>query len=215
MAKQSFRTIRSLKTISDCFGGRCRRFFARTGCCMNLAAYKVTGYSPGRSRLVQVLWYFCSAVVFQSQFFPFSPLKTLLLRAFGARVGRGVVVKPSVRIKFPWRLEVGDHCWIGESVWIDNLAAVRIGSNVCISQGAYFCTGSHNHRQPGFDLITRPIEISDCVWICAKVILLPGTEIASGSVVSAGTVVSGAIPSGTLVRPAETESTQLHISPPR
>jgi putative colanic acid biosynthesis acetyltransferase WcaF len=176
---------------------------------MDLAAYKVTDYSPGRSRLVQVLWYVCSAVVFQSQFFPFSPLKTWLLRAFGAQVGTGVVVKPAVRIKFPWRLQVGDHAWIGESVWIDNLATVRIGSNVCISQGAYLCTGSHNHRLPGFDLITRPIEIADRVWICAMAVLLPGTVIASDCVIAAGAVVSGSISSGMLVRPCETQCSLL------
>jgi putative colanic acid biosynthesis acetyltransferase WcaF len=158
---------------------------------MDLSQYRVTGYSPGRLRLVQVLWYLCSALVFQSPWFPFSALKVWLLRLFGASVGRGVVIKPCVRIKFPWRLQIGDFVWIGESVWIDNLATVSIGSHVCISQGAYVCTGSHDHRMPTFDLITRPVMISDRVWICAKAVILPGTQIGPDCLIAAGAVICG------------------------
>ncbi len=163
---------------------------------MDLSRYRVTGYSPGRSRLVQVLWYLCSAAVFQSPWFPCSALKVWLLRLFGASVGRGVVIKPCVRIKFPWRLQVGDFVWIGESVWIDNLAVVTIGSNVCLSQGVYLCTGSHDFGRVTFDLITRPIAISDRVWICAMAVVLPGTRVGTDCLIAAGTVIRGDIPAG-------------------
>ena len=67
--------------------------------------------------------------------------------------------KPHVRIKYPWRLVIGDHCWIGQNVWIDNIADVTIGNHVCVSQYAYFCTGNHNHRSPAFDLVAKPIVV--------------------------------------------------------
>jgi putative colanic acid biosynthesis acetyltransferase WcaF len=169
---------------------------------MDLSRYRVTGYSPGRSRLVQVLWYLCSAAVFQSPWFPCSALKVWLLRLFGASVGRGVVIKPCVRIKFPWRLQVGDFVWIGESVWIDNLAVVTIGSNVCLSQGVYLCTGSHDYRSPTFDLITREIQISDRVWVCAMAVVLPGTQIGSDCLLAAHSTVTGVVPSGSRMQPA-------------
>ncbi|MBL8813946.1 MAG: colanic acid biosynthesis acetyltransferase WcaF [Planctomycetaceae bacterium] len=155
----------------------------------DLSKYRVTGYHPGRGKLVQVLWYVTNALIFNSQWFPFSALKVLLLRLFGARIGRGVNIKPLVRIKLPWRLSVGDHSWIGESVWIDNLAEVRIGSNCCISQGAYLCTGSHDHRSESFDLQVRPITIEDGAWVCAKVVVLGGAVVAAHSVISAGSCV--------------------------
>lgn len=166
---------------------------------MDLSQYRVTGYSPGRSRLVQVLWYLCSALVFQSAWFPLSAVKVWLLRLFGASIGRGVVIKPRVQIKFPWRLKVGDFVWIGESVWIDNLAVVSIGSHVCVSQGVYLCTGSHAFRRPGFDLITKEIQIEDKVWVCAMSVLLPGTWIGSDSLVAAHCTVSGVIPPGSRI----------------
>jgi putative colanic acid biosynthesis acetyltransferase WcaF len=156
----------------------------------DLSKYRVTNYSPGRNRLVQVLWYFVNALIFNSQWFPFSGMKVALLRCFGSQVGKGVVIKPLVRIKFPWRLSIGDHSWIGESVWIDNLANVEIGSHCCISQGAYLCTGSHDHRSDSFDLVTRPIIIGDGVWLCANTTLLGGVRVEQGTTIGAGAVLS-------------------------
>jgi acetyltransferase-like isoleucine patch superfamily enzyme len=77
------------------------------------------------------------------------------LQGFSVKVVWGqnwqwVNIKPSVNIKYPWLLEVGDHVWIGEEVWIDNLAKVRIGSNVCISQGAMLLTGNHDFTKSTF-----------------------------------------------------------------
>ncbi len=160
-----------------------------TGNNRDLARYDKGGFDPGRGIAWRFLWYLVSSLLFESAFFPLSSPKRTLLRLFGAKIGRGVVIKPHVKIKYPWRLDVGGHSWIGEEVWIDNLADVRIGSNVCLSQGVYVCTGSHNHRRPTFDLITRPIIIEDETWICAKAILLPGVIIQAGAVVAAGSVV--------------------------
>ena len=126
---------------------------------LKLSDFDNSDYDPGRGIVVRTLWYFCSVALFESGWLPVSGLKIRLLRLFGANVGSGVVIKPNVRIKFPWRLKVGDHCWIGQEVWIDNLDDVEIGDNVCISQLCYLCTGSHDHRRRTFDLIIRPIRI--------------------------------------------------------
>ena len=99
--------------------------------------------------------------MFVSSSIPGSAHRCFLLRAFGAKIGRGVNIKPRVKVKFPWRLIVGNHSWIGEAVWIDNLAEVEIGANCCVSQGAYLCTGSHDWNSRKFTLITKPIRVED------------------------------------------------------
>ena len=114
----------------------------------------------------------------------------MLLRAFGARVGRKVVIKPGVRVKYPWLLEVGDHSWLGEDCWIDNLAAVKIGCNVCISQGAYLCTGNHDWSDPAFGLVVKPITLRDGAWVGARAVIAPGVEIGECGVAAAGSVVT-------------------------
>lgn len=157
------------------------------------------------SRIKIVLWYGLSWLVFESGLMPLSRIKCRLLRAFGATIGAGLVMKPNVRVKFPWKLTVGNNCWIGQDVWIDNLAEVTLGDDVCLSQGAYLCTGSHDIRKESFDLITRPVRVERGAWIGAKAILLPGTTIGAGTVVAAGSVVRGAIGEDALIagNPAE------------
>ena len=109
---------------------------------------------------------------------------------FRASIGSGVVIKPRVTIKYPWKLVVGDHSWIGEQVWIDNLDQVTIGANVCISQGALLLCGNHDYKKPTFDLITGPIVLENGVWIGAKASLAPGVTCGSHSVLSMGSVAS-------------------------
>jgi putative colanic acid biosynthesis acetyltransferase WcaF len=161
---------------------------------MNLAAYQPgDAYSPGRGLIVQLAWYVVSAFIFESKLFPVSSLKRSLLRLFGARIGAGVVIKPDVRIKFPWRLSIGDHTWIGESAWLDNLAAMEIGSNACISQGVYLCTGSHDAYSERFELMTKPIVVEDGAWLAAKSVVLPGVTIGRNAIVAAGAVVTASV----------------------
>ena len=154
----------------------------------NLAAYDNSWYRPG-SLVKRVLWHLTSLLFFRSAF-PFSGVKTRLLRVFGARVGRGVVIKPHVTVKYPWFLSVGDHSWIGEGVWIDNLARVVIGTNVCLSQGACLLTGNHNYKKSSFDLVLGPVTIEDGVWIGAKAVVCPGVTCYSHSVLSVGGVAT-------------------------
>ena len=124
-------------------------------------------------------------------FFPISYLKVLLLRLFGAKIGKGVVIKPSVNIKYPWNLEVGDYSWIGEHVWIDNLALVQIGNHCCLSQGALLLCGNHNFKVVEFDLMLGKIVLKDGVWVGAKSIVCPGTTMQSHSVLTSGSLAKG------------------------
>lgn len=136
----------------------------------------------GASRFKQVLWYFVNVVFFINPLNPSVKIKIWLLRSFGAVIGKNVLIKPSVNIKYPWKLAVGNYSWIGENVWIDNLANVQIGNNVCISQGAMLLTGNHNYTKKSFDLIVKEISVEDGVWIGAKAVVCPGVVCRSHSV---------------------------------
>jgi len=145
-------------------------------------------YTPGAPLWKQLLWYFIGAPFVTSKLLPFSGLKVRILRWFGANLGQGIRIKPGMRVKFPWRLTVGDHCWIGEQVWIDNLAPVQIEDHVCLSQGVYLCTGNHDWGQPTFDLRTGEIHIQSGSWLGAKSVVGPGVTVSPGAVLTLGSV---------------------------
>lgn len=154
----------------------------------DLSKYDNSWYHPGGNFLKRILWYFINHLFFNSGLFPISDFKVLLLRLFGAKIGKGVNIKPKVSIKYPWNLEVGDFSWIGESVWIDNLVRVSIGANCCLSQGAMLLTGNHNYKRSTFDLMVGEIILEEGVWIGAKAIVCPGISCRSHSILSVGSV---------------------------
>jgi putative colanic acid biosynthesis acetyltransferase WcaF len=158
---------------------------------VDLSAYDHRGYHPGRGPLVRLLWYACNAICFASWLVPFSGPKRWLLRRFGATVGRGVVIKPRVNIKHPWRLRVGDHCWIGEGAWIDNLLDVSLGDNVCVSQNAYLLTGNHDYKDRRFGFLGAPVVLGDGSWVGAFAIVCPGAELARNSILTVASVLRG------------------------
>jgi putative colanic acid biosynthesis acetyltransferase WcaF len=166
---------------------------------INLKEFENTDYDPGRGAVARLLWHYVSLLFFEGGWLPSYKLKVGLLRCFGARIGEGVVIKPNVRIKYPWRLVVGDHCWIGQDAWIDNLADVRIGSHACVSQGVYLCTGSHDYRSRTFDLIVEPIIIEDGAWVAARSTVLPGVTVGANAIVAGGSIVTRDVPPATVV----------------
>lgn len=161
---------------------------------VKLAQFRNGWYHPGRSFPVQAAWFFLGLPLLRSALLPSSRLRVSLLRLFGAKVGQGVVVKPGVRVKFPWRLSLGDHCWLGEDCWIDNLADVVLDDNVCISQGAYLCTGNHDWSDPSFGLIVKPIVLRSGSWAGARSMLAPGVVLGEGAILAAGAVAYKNIP---------------------
>lgn len=166
---------------------------------IDLSNYTPGDYRPGRGKLTQVVWYFVSVALFESGWFPLGRVKPAILRAFGAKIGRNVTIKPNVRIKYPWRLEVGDHVWIGQESWIDNLVEIRLGNHVCISQRVYLCTGGHDHRKRGFDLKCGEITIEDGAWVAASAVVLGGVTIGANALVAAGSTVTRDVPGAKIV----------------
>lgn len=146
-------------------------------------------YNAG-SPLKRILWHFTNILFFQNPFFLFIGVKVFLLRVFGAEIGKGVVIKPNVNIKYPWFLKIGDYVWIGEAVWIDNLDIVEIGSHSCISQGALILSGNHHYKKSSFDLVLKPIIIEDGVWIGAKAMVTQGVRCGSHSILAVGSIAS-------------------------
>ncbi|RPG79265.1 MAG: colanic acid biosynthesis acetyltransferase WcaF [Crocinitomicaceae bacterium TMED135] len=165
----------------------------------DLSKYHSNNYKPGNIFL-RFFWYFINVIFFKSSFFPFNFLKIFLLRLFGCSLGKGVVIKPNVNIKYPWKLSLGNYVWIGEQVWIDNLDNVTIGNHVCISQGAILICGSHDYKKPSFDLITKEIILNDGVWVGTKSIILPGVVAESHAILSAGSVMSKNLENYTIYR---------------
>ncbi len=156
----------------------------------NLSRFSNDSYDPGSNFLMRALWYIINFIFFKSALFPFYGLKRFFLQLFGAKLGDGVIIKPHVNIKYPWNLQIDDYSWIGEGVWIDNLANVKIGKNACISQGAYLLTGNHDYRSSSFNLITKSIQIEAGVWIGAKAIVCPGVHCFSHSLLTVGSVAT-------------------------
>ena len=167
---------------------------------MNLKLYSVRNFDRGASCLKEAAWNLVSCCFFKTSLPLPSSLRSALLRLFGAKVGQRVIIRSQANISFPWRLELGDDVWLGEGVIILSLAIVRIESNVCISQRAFLCTGSHDFSSPTFDLITKPIVIQKESWVAATAFIGPGVTIGTGSLVSAGSVVTHDVPPSSFVR---------------
>ena len=161
---------------------------------VDLASFRVNGYSAGRSVVVRALWFFVGLPVLRANYNPFSGLKRRLLQVFGASIGSGAVIKPGVRIKNPWLLKAGRNCWFGEDCWIDNLAPVALGDNVCISQGAYLCTGNHDWSDPAFGYRLGPILLESGSWVGARALVGPGVTLGRSAVLTAGSVAYRSIP---------------------
>ncbi len=166
---------------------------------VRLDTFKNPEYNPGNA-LKRTIWYFVNILVFKSRLFPSYSVKRGLLKLFGAKIGKNVVIKPAVNIKYPWFLEIGNHSWIGEEVWIDNLRKISIGENCCISQGALLLCGNHNYKSASFDLIAKEIILEDGVWIGAKSIVTGGVICHSHSILAIGSSASSSLKSYTIYR---------------
>ncbi|MBI2721917.1 MAG: colanic acid biosynthesis acetyltransferase WcaF [Bacteroidetes bacterium] len=155
----------------------------------DLSTFNNSWYKPGGTVFKRAMWYFISAYFFKSSF-PFYGLKRFLLRAFGATIGKDVTIKPHVSIKYPWKLVVGDHVWIGEQVWIDNLAKVTLKNNSCVSQGAMLLCGNHNYKRSTFDLLVGEITLEEGAWAGAQTVICPGVRMGSHSLLTVGSVAT-------------------------
>ena len=167
---------------------------------VRLDRYSNKHYHPGAGLLKRLLWFAVNVIFFLNPLNGSSGLKVMLLRIFGARIGKGVMIKPAVNIKYPWFLTVADHVWIGENVWIDNLTTVTIGDHSCLYQGAMLLTGNHNYSKSTFDLMVGSITLENGVWIGAKSVVCPGVRCEAHSVLSVQSVASTNLKAYTIYR---------------
>jgi putative colanic acid biosynthesis acetyltransferase WcaF len=150
----------------------------------------------GRNQFVTQLWW-----IIQSTFFGCSPQfmygwRVWLLRLFGAKIGDGVIIRPTARVTFPWKITIGNNTWIGDDVDIYSLGEINIGSNVVISQKSYICSAQHDMHVKTFDMVVKPIIIDDEAWIATDVFIAPGVSIGKGVVVGARSSVFKSLPHG-------------------
>ena len=162
----------------------------------NLKNFKLPKDFRNRNQYIVQLWW-----LVQSTFFAMSPQfmyswRNWLLRCFGAKVGKKVIIRPTVRITYPWKVSIGDHSWIGDHAELYSLGEIEIGSNSVISQNTYLCTGSHDFTKETFDIYAQKITIEDEVWVASDVFVAPGITIKKGAVVGARSTVLNDIPEG-------------------
>lgn len=174
-----------------------------------LGEFSGTGYDKGRGVVWQAVWQLASSVLVAPWFVP-SRVRVAVLRAFGAHIGSGVNFRSGVRVHWPWKLEIGDDSWIGERVWLLNLEPIRIGNDVCVSQSAFLCTGSHDHLSPSFEFDNAPIRVEDGAWIAARATILRGVTVGADAIVGATALVTRDVPPGTKVfAPRAEQSSKL------
>lgn len=148
----------------------------------------------GRSAIFVQLWWLVQASLFRcSPQFAYC-YRRLILRAFGAKVGRGVIIRPTVRITFPWKLSIGDFSWVGDDVVLYSLAKINIGMNSVISQKSYICTGGHDYNEKSFSIFGEEINIGNGVWIATDVFIAPGVTVSDGVVIGARSSVFSNLP---------------------
>lgn len=157
---------------------------------IDLSTFQEKLFNRWSIKLKYAIWLFISSLFFLTNIPYPNQFKVIILRFFGAKIGKNCVIKPWVKIKFPWELIMGDFVWLGEEVWIDNISKVSIANHVCISQGALLLTGNHRYDQSNFPLDSRPIVIENGVWLCAKATVCGGVTIENHAVLGLGCVAS-------------------------
>jgi len=167
---------------------------------VNLHSFDANGFDRGAGKLKETFWYLTKMIFFLSAFPYPNIIKLTLLRAFGARVGNGVIIKPRVNIHFPWKLNIGNYVWIGEEVFILNFEQITIGNNVCISQRALLCGGNHDFKDPAMPYRNGPIILQDGVWVGACSFVGPSVTIGFDTIVTAASVVTANLNSNSIYK---------------
>ncbi|MBC7450149.1 MAG: colanic acid biosynthesis acetyltransferase WcaF [Cytophagales bacterium] len=151
----------------------------------NLSLFKVPAEFRGKPGWYVQLWWITDALLFRTSPQILYGWRRFLLRCFGAEIGKGVIVRPSAQITYPWKVSIGDYSWIGDDVILYSLGSIHIGSNAVISQRSYICTGSHDYTKPAFEIFSKAIIVEDEVWLATDVFVAPGVTIGKGAVVGA------------------------------
>ena len=163
---------------------------------VDLRDYHQPGYDAGGSRYKMMVWWLVQGVCF-----PLSPhfasgLRCWLLRLFGARIGQGVLIRPTARFTYPWNVEIGDYSWVGDDVVFYSLVSIKVGSHCVISQKSYLCTGSHDMSDPRFGLMTGEIAIANGAWVATDCFIGPDVTIGENAVIGSRSSVFRSMPAG-------------------
>lgn len=161
---------------------------------VNLNTYDQSWFDRGRSGWIVLLWWLVQGVVFPLTPQPLNLVRRSVLRLFGAKIGRNVLIRPTARFTYPWKVEIGDHSWIGDDVVFYSLDRIQIGSHCVISQKTYLCTGSHDSEDRSFGLLTGTITIQNGVWIATDCFIAPGVEIGANALIGARSSVFSSLP---------------------
>jgi putative colanic acid biosynthesis acetyltransferase WcaF len=161
---------------------------------IDLRLYDQSWFDRGKPGWYILLWWLVQGIAF-----PLSPhslhgFRCWLLRLFGAKIGKGVMIRPTARFTYPWKIKIGDYSWIGDDVVLYSLDGISIGMQCVISQECYLCTGSHDFQDVAFNLITAPIAIGNGVWIAADCFIGPGVHIGANAVIGSRSSVFSHIP---------------------
>lgn len=162
----------------------------------NLHTYKTPKGFRGRSALTVQLWRVVYATLFRHSPQVMYGWRRFLLRCFGASVGKKVIIRPTAQITNPWKLSLGDYCWIGDEVVLYTLGHITVGANAVVSQRCYLCTGTHDYTSESFNITSHPIVIGEKCWLATDVYVAPGIHIGDGTVVGARSSVFKELPAG-------------------
>lgn len=164
----------------------------------NLEGFRLQPNFRGRPAWVVQLWWMVEVTLFRwSPQFMYG-WRNFLLRLFGAKIGKGVLIRPSVEITYPWKLTIGDYSWVGDHAALYTLGEIQIGNNTCISQHCYLAAAEHDYTVPTFDMVDRKITIEPEVWLSTRVFVAPGITVGHGAVVGACSVVLRDVPPMTI-----------------
>jgi putative colanic acid biosynthesis acetyltransferase WcaF len=161
---------------------------------VDLRRYDQSWFDRGRPGWLILLWWLVQAIAFPLTLHASHGIRIWLLRRFGASIGQGVVIRPTARFTYPWKVSIGDHSWIGDDVVLYSLDQIHIGEHCVISQESYLCTGSHDITDPAFNLQTAPIAIGNGVWVASDCFIGPGVQIGANTVVGARSTVLQTLP---------------------
>ena len=150
-------------------------------------------------RIKRLIWSIVQATLYRGSFHTWSGWRAMLLRAFGAKIGRECTIRRTSRVYYPWQFEMGDASCLGDDCTVYNLGLVKLGKYVTLSQEAYLCGGTHDYAVREMPLITKPIIVGDDAWICARAFIGPGVTVGNGGIVAAGAIVHKDVEGWTIV----------------
>ncbi|EIG58452.1 WcaF family extracellular polysaccharide biosynthesis acetyltransferase [Bradyrhizobium sp. WSM1253] len=171
----------------------------------DLSRFRTPPEFRGRSWLTVLVWQTIQQTLFAWSPQPAFFWRRWLLRLFGAEVGRGVLIRPTARVTYPWKVRFGNHCWVGDHAEIYSLGHITIGDNAVISQRSYICAATHNYQDITFPLVADPVIIEREAWIATDCFIAPGVTVGAGAIVAARSTVLRNVDPGTIVagHPAE------------